>query len=192
MTVEETSQLIQLILNSVLMLATCGLVLASLLIRHAAIYTHLQTVTQEYAVARVQGLETSDRAPALKAQLHVLRYRYRATQGPLLTTQASFLVLTASTLLLALRTLLPWNGLITGSLVFFNLGIGLFLAAIVLTLLELRASKASIWKELNQLLNLKESSASLRPFFNPGRLLPAARSNRRMPRPAIASSRRTG
>jgi len=125
MSVDQTSQLIQLVLNSVLMAIACGLVLLALLTRHTAIYQQLCLLSRDVQ-ALFDGIDPlwdafisedvfpsaarhylpaatrRERASLLKAQQQYLRQRYRLTQTSVLATYGALLLLLGNVGLLAL------------------------------------------------------------------------------------------
>jgi len=149
MSVDQTSQLLQLILNSVLMMAVCGLILMGLLAHQGVIYQRLQWVNREYrdqlvGTARLQR----DRFSALKTHQLTLRQHYRQIQRSIFLTYGGLWLLAFSTLCLALRTLWNVGGLIPISLGFFMGGNGLLLLGFGVALLEVRRSQGSVLAEL--------------------------------------------
>lgn len=189
MTVEQTSQLIQLILNAALMVTACGLVLAGLLARHSALYVRLRTLHQDYLDRMVgSAMLQGDRMTQLKSQQKQFRQRYRSAQNSILTIYAALMTLLVSTLLLALRTVTDQSWLISLSMMFFNGGIALFLAGVGLALVDFYQSRQSLLEELRGLSSLRSGD---RPRSAPPRLLPAAR-RRSKAAPALVEQPRTG
>lgn len=149
MSVEQTSQLLQLILNSVLMVAVCGLVLLGLLAHQGTLYQRLQWLHRECREQLVGTvLLERDRFRALKRQQHTLRLRYRQAQTSIALGYIALLALLCSTLLLACRTFLQVNSLIPSSLVFFVLGNLALLLSAGLTLLEIQRGRNAVLAEL--------------------------------------------
>ncbi|HEY9622280.1 MAG TPA: DUF2721 domain-containing protein [Crinalium sp.] len=182
MTVEQTSQLIQLILNSVLMVTACVIVLGVLLVRHTAVNNRLQQMNQEYFQLLSHAvLLRGARLLQIKAQLQQLRQRYRTSHRSLLSVYYALILLVVSTFLVALRTMIDWQGLITISLVFFTLGVGVLLFSIGFALLDFRSSQRSLWQEVNWVMTLGEV-AHVKPPVQPRRsLFTPRRPIRRLP-----------
>jgi hypothetical protein len=176
MTVEQTSQLIQLILNSVLMVTACVIVLGVLLVRHTAVNNRLQQMNQEYfqLLSNAVALRGA-RLLQIKAQLQHLRQRYRVSHHSLLSVYYALILLVVNTFLLALRTMVNWQGLITISLVFFTLGVGILLLSVGWALLDFRKSQRSLWQEVNWVLTLGEPNADTLSPQESTRPLPPSR-----------------
>lgn len=153
MSIEQTSQLIQLILNSVLMTTACSVVLAGLLMHHTALHLQLKQVHQEYAeLIAGNGVLQTERMSQLRYQQLWLRYRCRASYNSLLFTSVALSLLLFSTLLLSLRMLLPWQWLISLSLVPFVLGVGALLIGVGMALVEFYQSQRSLQDDLQTTL----------------------------------------
>jgi Protein of unknown function (DUF2721) len=184
MSVDQTSQLIQLVLNSVLMAIACGLVLLVMLTRHTAIGQQLRLLNrdvqtlfdgidplQEAFIAEAVFPTTArhylpssvrrERANQLKAQQQHLRQRYRMTQTSMLVTYGALLLLLSNTGLLAFRTLINWDWLVSLSLYLFTGGTLVFLVGVGLALLDGYRSRRSLLEELRDGLPI-DSVAILR------------------------------
>lgn len=160
MSVDQTSQLIQLMLNSVLMMALCGSLAIGLIIRQRAIVSQLRLLKPLYEDAAT-GLRLfpPERFLQLKAQLRLLRRHYRLIRLACWSANSALVLCAGSTLLLALRTLVLLNRLIPLSLLLFTSGAALLLLGIVLGWLSLM--------ELNFLEDKREPEP--KPEFKPGR-----------------------
>ena len=175
MSIDQTSQLIQLVLNSVLMAIACGLVLLAILTRHIGIDQQLRCLNrdvqtlfdgidplQEAFIAEAVFPSTSrhyvpssarrERAGQLKMQQQYLRQRYRISQTSMLATYVALLLLLSNTGLLALRTLIDWDWLVTLSLYLFVAGILVFLMGVGLALLDVYRSRRSLLEEFHERL----------------------------------------
>jgi len=157
MAVEQTSQLIQLILNAALMVAVCGLVLMGLLVRQGTIQQHLHWVNREYrdqlmGTAFLQG----DRFHHLKSQQQELRRHYRQAHASVLIAYSALLLFLMSTLMLALRTLWNQGWLIPASMLLFVVGNGVLLLAVGMALWEVRSSTHSLLGELRDWVQWRE------------------------------------
>jgi hypothetical protein len=145
MSVEQTSQLIQLILNSALMVTACVITLGGLLVRHAAINDRLRLTHREYfELFSGIGVLKGDRRSQLRQQLRQLRQRYRLAYRSLLAVHSALVCLLSSTFVMALRTLVNWNGLISGGLVLFAIGVGIFLVGAGFALLDFYTAGRSL------------------------------------------------
>jgi hypothetical protein len=153
MNIEQTSQLIQLILNSVLMVTACVIVLGALLVRHVAVGGRLRLVIREYVELMANsGGTRGDRPLHLKHQLHQLRQHYKLAHSAILVLYYALSTLVVSTFALVLRTLLNWNWLIQLSLTLFVIGIAVLLLGVGLALLDFQTSKYSPWGEVSLIL----------------------------------------
>lgn len=183
MSVDQTSQLIQLVLNSVLMAIACSLVLLAVVTRQTVTDYQLQRLNRD-AQALLDGIDPlreafiaedvfpsasryylpfsvrRERASQLKLQQKHLRQRHRMTQASILTTSVALLLLLSSTGLLALRTLIDWDWLVTLSLYLFTAGTLVFLISVGLALLEAYRSRGSLLEELYERLPVN----SVTPF----------------------------
>jgi len=174
MSVEQTSQLLQLILNSVLMVAVCGVVLMGLLAHQGTLYQRLQWLNRE---CREQLMGTAflerDRFQYMKVQQKILRERYRQAQNSIFLAYAALLALLLSTFLLSCRTFLQVNSLIPSSLFFFVLGNIALLCSAGLILLEVQRGRNSVLSELRDWMR------GVEPRPEPPRLaLPPSRERR--------------
>ncbi len=171
MSVDQTSQLIQLVLNSVLMAIACGLVLLALVTRHTAIHQQLRSLSRDVQ-ALLDGIDPlwdafisedvfpsaarhylpvttrRERVSQLKVQQQYLRQRYRLTQTSVLITYGALLLLLGNVGLLALRTLIGWDWLVTISLYLFAGGTVVFLLGVGLAVVDIYKSRRSLLEEL--------------------------------------------
>lgn len=155
MSVEQTDQLIRLILNSLLLVVACVIVLSGSLMRHSAVVNQLRSAQREYfELLEGAGAFRTDRLMQLKFQVRQLRQRYWMAHVSTLTAHYALLFCIASALVIAFRTLINSNWLIHAALVLFVLGMGILLISIGVMLLDFYSSKRSIWDEINWLLNL--------------------------------------
>ena len=141
MSVEQTTQLIQLILNSVLMSVACALMLSSLTVRHDAIGDRLEEGRQDDRLKKELDLT---RNPALtRRQLQRLQQRYSISRYSVLTAYYALFFSALSCFTLALRGILDWNWLISIALGIFVFGIATLLVAVGLTLIEIHLSDSA-------------------------------------------------
>ena len=155
MSVEQTEQLIQLILNSLLLVTICVIVLSSLLMRHTSIVNRLQTVQQDY-FKLLEGAEVfrGDRLKHLKHQIRSLRRHYRLTHISILAAHYALLCCIASTLVVAFRAFIYANWLIQLALVLFVAGVAILMVSIGLALFDLYSTNHSVREEINWVLSL--------------------------------------
>ncbi|HEY9736161.1 MAG TPA: hypothetical protein V6D06_07755 [Trichocoleus sp.] len=135
-TVEQTTQLIQLILNSALMMAIALAWWGVVWLRHGAIATQLQTHLGRLARLREAGEPDVEQLAHLKQLRLQLQARYRLTRQSWFIMHCVLLALVGSVFSLALRTLLSGNWLIPVALVLFVAGIGGLLLSVGLALME--------------------------------------------------------
>jgi hypothetical protein len=160
MSIEQTDQLIQLILNSVVMVVACTFLLGGLLRRHNGVGDRLQQIQHQYFDALGSGVESrTGQMTHLKKQLHRLRHRYRCTHYSVLSVHYALLFLTGSTFLMALRTVFETDMLIKVALALFIFGVAVLLLAIGLTLHDLQFSDRSLWREMRLVSNQPESKS---------------------------------
>lgn len=172
MDVEQTTQLIQLILNSVLMMNACALLLAGLLARQTSASDRVQAASREFAAAvnlsQIRNHPTfkETHQVLLKKQLRHLHQRYRAASNNVLAIHYALLIFVGSTLMLAFRSVINLSWLIPTALGLFSIGVGILLLGVVLTLYDLHTSDRSIWQEIKELLSFgrhsNESKSGLR------------------------------
>ncbi len=160
MSIEQTTQLIQLILNGVLMMAVGAVVWLGLLLRWVWLDSLLRETVGEGLRDEIDkikrwgdsrrdhftnrpwrleqpGDKVAYRSPmALQRSDRRLRRRHQRATLSLLVAHGSLLLLVFSTLLLALRTLVQANWLIQLSLGVFVLGVGGVLLALGLCLTD--------------------------------------------------------
>lgn len=149
MSVEQTTQLIQLILNSVLMIVACAFILAGLLLRRSALEQRLQTTSLEYCqVLHLAYRSQGDRLLLLKKQLRHLQQQVRLAQKGTIAIHYAFMVFVASTFTLSLRTVVDVAWLITAALALFVVGIAILLLSVTLLLLDLHQSDRPFWQEI--------------------------------------------
>lgn len=153
MSVEQTSQLIQLILNSVLLVVICSVLTVGLILRCLAIGYQLRLLRQTYfdLLAGSMPLRHS-RLVHLKTQLLPLRYHYRLACCSSWTSCTALVCSLISTLLMSLRTLIQLNVLIPIALVFFVIGIGMLLLSIGFVLLDFHRDEQSLLTEIQWIL----------------------------------------
>jgi hypothetical protein len=183
MSVEQTSQLIQLILNSVLMTFICMMAMGRLGVRHTAVEERLKQASYQYADLRQKGQRiASEPRPtqAKKALLHLKR-RHQVTRYSLLLAHYALLFAISSTLAMVLRALIYADWLIIFSLCVFVVSVLLLLVSIGLTLLDLQTSRLPLWEEMKLMFQLGQRKKTPKTATKPVR--PARRSLKQRPSP---------
>ncbi len=141
MSVEQTTQLIQLILNSVLMSVACALMLSSVTARHAAIGDRLEESRQDERLNT--NLDRTRHSPLSRRQLRRLQQRYSISRYSVLTAYYALLFSTLSCFALAVRGILDWNWLISVALGIFVFGTAALLVSVGLMLIEIHLSDSA-------------------------------------------------
>lgn len=153
MSIEQTSQLIQLMLNSVLMVTACVIVLTGLLMRHSALDNRLYSLNREYLdLIGNTSLLTGDRRLRLRAQVRQLRRCYRLAHFSLLAVHYALFAFGFSTVVVTLRAFLRSDALIPWSLALFVIGLVILLFSVGLAMLDLHYSGRPLWEEINWVL----------------------------------------
>jgi hypothetical protein len=169
MSVEQTTQLLQLILNSVLMSVVCAVLVGGLTIRHGNIRQQLQGF---HAADLSAGGESwhgtaitelpSSRLNHLRLQIKRLRYRYQVSRYSVLSAYYALFFSLLSCFVLVLRGLVEWNGLIPVALGLFVIGIATLLVAIGLTLMDWHLSDRALLEEVQKLLGVGSTAYASR------------------------------
>lgn len=162
MSVEQTTQLIQLILNSVLMMVACALLLSRITLRQTALEESLQAANRQCIELMGLGQERlgegkgSDRLTSrllqAKKQLRQLQHRYKVVRYSVLANAYALMCAIASTLSLALRTVINLEWLVPLSLGVFVFGVTLLLIGVGLMLVDLHTAERALWDEITSLL----------------------------------------
>ncbi len=185
MSVEQTTQLIQLILNSVLMGVVCALVLGGLTARHSALGEEIQSLYQ----AGPQDPNLDSIRSQVMQQRQQRRYfhtRYRIVGYSVLMAYYALLFSILSGFLLALRGLLGWDWLIPVALVLFAIGISTLLVAVGLTLIEWHLSNRPLLDEAGNLLSMGQMERHARS--RPASRRPAALARRSLRGRSLAAN----
>lgn len=162
MSIEQTNQLLQLILNCLLLVTACVIVLSGMLLRHTAMTHRLHACQREYfECLEGAGTVKQARLVQLKIQLRQLRHHYRMTHLSVVMAHYALLFCVASALGVAFRTLIDANWLIHLALVLFVIGISILLLSVGLTLLDLCQANHSLWQELHWILTLGNPARTL-------------------------------
>jgi hypothetical protein len=169
MSVEQTTQLIQLILNSVLMSVACALVLGGLAARYAAIGGQLQVLNQildplnlsRFGCDRLDGdigaresTFLSNGASHIQSRKYFRRLQqaYRMTRNSLIVAYYSLFFSVSSCFVLAFRGMVDWNWLIPAALILFVLCVATLLVSIGLVLIDLHSSDRPLLEEISKLV----------------------------------------
>ncbi|HEY9700419.1 MAG TPA: hypothetical protein V6D10_24400 [Trichocoleus sp.] len=162
MTVEQTSQLIQLILNSGLLVAICSVLMVGLMFRHLVIGYRLRLLRQTYFDLLTVAIPLRhDRLLHLKIQLRDLRHHYRLTCCSTWAGCTALICSLLSMLTMTLRSLIEANALIPIALVFFVLGIGILLVSIGFVWLDFQADDRSLLQEIQWILTNRSIPVTL-------------------------------
>jgi uncharacterized membrane protein YdbT with pleckstrin-like domain len=163
MSVEQTTQLIQLILNSVLLTVACALALGRLGIRQATVEEHLKAASRHYSdLLELRGemegngkvLPLQSRLNQAKKALRQLQQRYQVLHQSLLATHYAFLFAVISTFMMALRALVNADWLITLAIGLFVVSVSVLLLGVGWTLVEIHHSKLPLLQEVEGMLSL--------------------------------------
>lgn len=134
MSIEQTSQLIQLLLNSVLTVIACSMVLMGLVNRQTAIALQLQTLRSIRRERRDRP--SSAERMAQRQRLARLHRQQRTCQTSSFVAHWALALLLANLLVLSLRTVWNQSGLIHASFFLFIGGVALLLITTGLVLLD--------------------------------------------------------
>jgi hypothetical protein len=129
MNVDQTNQLIQLILNSLLLGLCCGGMVIMTSVRWRMAGDRLQGRADQWGYDH--GLAGSSYWTKLYRQRRRLRRQYRIERLSHVTAHYSLTWAILSALVVSMRSLLNWNGLIWISLVCFVISTGLLLASVL-------------------------------------------------------------
>ncbi len=170
MSVEQTTQLIQLIFNSVLLIVACALVMRYLGSRHLAVEKYWKTVNRRYAALLELEPSHSNSSPAFpdhrllqaKKSCRQVQNRYVRSCQSLLAIHYSLLLAVSSTLVMTLRALVHADWLIVTSLSLFVVAVALLLLSVGFSLLELNTADRPLWEELSGAVPAHKSD-QLRP-----------------------------
>jgi hypothetical protein len=152
MSVEQTTQLIQLMLNSVLMGVVCALVLGGLTARHTTLSEEIQAL-QQASAQETNGDEVRSQVLQRRQQRY-FHTRYRIMGYSVMMAYYALFFSILSGFLLALRALFGWDWLIPVALVLFAIGISTLLVAVGLTLVEWHLSNRPLLDEAGTLFSM--------------------------------------
>ena len=134
MTVEQTTQLIALILNSALMVLLSGLLWGAAWYRQQSLLTQLQQTQRSQQLLFVNAKPNREtQLQHLRRQRQRLRRQFQLAYRSMIALHYTLAVLLLSVLLLGLRTLVFANVLISAALLLFVLGaVGLLVSVLLL------------------------------------------------------------
>ncbi|MBE9012578.1 DUF2721 domain-containing protein [Pseudanabaenaceae cyanobacterium LEGE 13415] len=151
MSIDDPTQLIQLILNSVLMLLACAFVLGGLLLRRSVIENRLQITNVEYFQI-LDRFEQSKRSLMLQKQIRHLQQRVKSANNGILVMYYALGLFVASTFTLSIRTVFNIEWLVTGSMALFVAGTAILLFSVAIVLVDLHHSDRPFWQEMRDIL----------------------------------------
>lgn len=177
MSIEQTSQLLQLILNSMLLILGCILLLSQFSMRRTGIEEQWQNLVRQGAElrelenrgwARGHFAGAENRLLQVKKQLRQMQQRYQTLHLGCLAVHYALGLAIGSALTLALRTLLPLDWLIPLSLSLFVISVVVLLWSVVLILVDLHKTDRPLREELTDHLSLHREEPT-RPSSRPRR-----------------------
>lgn len=134
MSIAQTTQLLQLVLNSAIMMVVALAWWGIVVMRLSAVTAQMQRLRRQLRRGDMPLRQGS--LARLRQHRHELGVRYRLTRHSVLIMHYVLLVLMASLFFLSLRALISANGLITVALFLFVLGCAGILLSVVLALME--------------------------------------------------------
>lgn len=153
MSVEETTQLIQLVLNSVLMVLACSLVLGGLLLRRSVLENRLQITSVEYLQILNRFEQPPDQLLILKKQLRYLQQRVKFSRNGILVLYFALMLFITSTFALSMRTVISSEWLVSSAMMLFTIGVFVLLFSVAIVLLDFYQSDRPFWQEMRELLD---------------------------------------
>lgn len=166
MSVEQTTQLLQLVLNSVLLMAACVLLLGRVETRSSVINDRLLTLNRQWIdwMERGEGREPGkDNRLHSRKQVRQLQRRCQIVHYSLVSLYYALALSGISTLLLALKLLITVDWLIPLALGAFVIGVVVLLLGVGLTLFDLHTSDRALWEEVQGMLSLGRSEGMAKP-----------------------------
>ena len=161
MSVQQTSQLIQLILNSALMITICVGLMGGLWLRHNAITKQLQSLkNQILKFSHSANGSVPEQFTQLRHKRLHLQRRYRLIHSSTLVIHYALMVFVASLFALALRTLLNLSWLVPIALFLFIVGAGGVLVSVAFALLDFYQFNQSASGKSGWTLDPKRTSPS--------------------------------
>ncbi len=162
MTVQVTTQIIQLILAPVVMITSCALVLGGLISRYAAINDRMRLMARERLelwrnpAGAVQVTEDfrSERIQEIDMQVPDLLRRHQLLHHSVLTVYIAILLFVLCMFVIALAAVSDSAALATVVLIIFLCGTGGLLIAVSLAIVEVRASHRSVEYEIRHVSSL--------------------------------------
>lgn len=135
MSIAQTSQLLQLVLNSAVMMVIALIWWGVVVFRLNMVSNHMQRLRRQCRRTQADD-DRQQLLMRLRQRRHDLTVRYRLTRHSALIMHYVLLSLMASLLLLSLRALVNSNLLITSALFLFVLGAAGILLSVALALME--------------------------------------------------------
>ena len=161
MSVQQTTQLIQLILNSALMITICVGLMGGLWLRHSAIANQIRSLrSQIHQFAHSSNSSGSEQFAQLRHKRFHLQRRYRLIHSSTLVIHYALMVFVASLFALALRTLLNLSWLVPIALFLFVVGSGGVLVSVAFALMDFYQSNQSAAKRSGRTLDPKRPQRS--------------------------------
>jgi hypothetical protein len=165
MTIEQTTQLIQLTLNSVLMLGACGVMLCAALMHQVILENRSALLAQGASRSGLATLgKAADRSRRSRHQLHL---QQRRTRRAVFWMNGACWLLGGSCGALVLRSVWELNFLIPLSLGLFAIACGLFLigtGSLLLSLMSTSTTPAEPSQILAKVVEFKARSRKRRSF----------------------------
>ncbi|NJL44957.1 MAG: DUF2721 domain-containing protein [Leptolyngbyaceae cyanobacterium SM2_3_12] len=134
MSIAQTTQLLQLVLNSAVMMVIALAWWGIVAMRLSAVTDQMQRLRRQ--LRQGDGALRQGSLARLRQHRHELGVRYRLTRHSVLIMHYVLLVLMTSLLLLSLRALINANGLITVALFLFVMGCAGIVLSVALALME--------------------------------------------------------
>ena len=175
MSVQQTSQLIQLILNSALMITICVGLMGGLWLRHNAIAHQLRSLKSQILKFSHSTHDSGLKQFTLLRQqrLHLQR-RYRLIHSSTLIIHYALIIFLASLFALALRTLLNLSWLIPISLFLFIVGAAGVLVSVAFALLDCyQFNQSAVDRSRRTLLPKRTKPSRIRRKPNSGATAPS-------------------
>ena len=151
MSINDTTQLIQLILNSVLMLLACAFVLGGLLLRRSVIENRLQITNIEYFQI-LDRITPSNRLLMLQKQIRYLQQRVKSANNGVLVMYYALLLFVSSIFALSVRTVFSAEWLVSASMALFVAGTAVLLFGVAIVLVDLHQSDRPFWQEMREII----------------------------------------
>ena len=143
MSIEQTDQLILLIMNSTLMTLLASGLLGGIWLRQQALLRQLAQVRSHYHQLTHQDTPLTQELKQLRAKRTRLNQQYQWSRVGTTLMHLAVLIFSLSLFLLALRSLVAANTLIAGSMTLFTLGAAGLLAGITCLLMDFASDRSN-------------------------------------------------